>query len=475
MDIAIINTWLVTFEGIGLGMLKHGALGIENGRIIYVGTMENFDYQSADIIIDGRDSHITMPGLINAHTHSMLTLCRGTVHDMPEIEYMPKGLNLFANHLKGEDFILGTKMAVLEGIKAGTTTFTEYGIGLTELVNKVYLPFNARVVATEMISELNFSDEKKPEELYNFYPYLGKNAFRRANKLFNEFKENELVTVMYGPNALDMVSLDLIKSIKDQAIKNGTSLHMHIAQGRRERIQLEKRYGKDMTAIKLLNKNELLDTKLIAAHIHDTTEEERALMVHKGVKMVGCPSSISKIDGLVPPIGSYLQLGGKVGIGTDEAPGTGHHNLFTEIRMASLLTKVIYKDPTVLPPWHSLKLATLGGAEVLSLENKIGSLKVGKCADVITLDLNQIHLTPIISKPFINLIANIVYSSRGTEVDNVIIAGKVIMLNNKLLNINEEVIIKEANKRGEQIFENLTEDWLKTDSRMVNYHKQGYI
>jgi 5-methylthioadenosine/S-adenosylhomocysteine deaminase len=128
-----------------------------------------------------------------------------------------------------------------------------------------------------------------------------------------------------------------------------------------------------------------------------------------------------------------------------------------------------------LPPWHSLKLATLGGAEVLSLENKIGSLKVGKCADVITLDLNQIHLTPIISKPFINLIANIVYSSRGTEVDNVIIAGKVIMLNNKLLNINEEVIIKEANKRGEQIFENLTEDWLKTDSRMVNYHKQGYI
>jgi 5-methylthioadenosine/S-adenosylhomocysteine deaminase len=475
MDIAIINTWLITLEGKGLGIIQNGGLGIEDGKITYVGKMKEFDYKKADMVIDGNNKHATMPGLINAHTHSALTLCRGTANDLPEIEYMPKALSIFANHLKAKDFIIGTKLAVLEGLRNGTTTFTEYGIGLLELVKKVFLPFKARVVATEMISELSFNEEKKPNELYTFYHYLGKNALRRANKLYKEFKTNELITVMYGPNALDMVSTELIKTIKNQASENGSKIHMHIAQGGRERFQIKKRYGKDMTAVKLLEKNGLLDPSLIAAHIHDTTEAERAQMIKNGVKMVGCPSSISKIDGIVPPLASYLKLGGKAALGTDEAPGTGHHNLFNEIKMASILSKVVSKDPTVLPPWESIKLATITGAHVLGLEDKIGSLKVGKRADILTFNLHYSHLTPIIHKPFINMIANIVYSSRGNEVDNVIISGKPIIIDGKFLDIDEDSIINEANKRAQELFEDITEDWIKTGSKMVSYHKQGFI
>jgi 5-methylthioadenosine/S-adenosylhomocysteine deaminase len=437
--------------------------------------MEDFNYKSADRVIDGKNSHATMPGLINAHTHSALTLCRGTANDLPEIEYMPKGLSIFANHLKPEDFVLGTKLAVLEGLKNGTTTFTEYGIGLLGLVKKIFLPFKARVVATEMISELSFNEEKKPNELYTFYHYVGTNALRRANKLYKEFKNNELVNVMYGPNALDMVSMELIKSIKNQATEKGIKMHMHIAQGGRERQQITMRYGKDMTAVKLLKKNDLLDSTLIAAHIHDTTEEERAQMVKNGVKMVGCPSSISKIDGIVPPLASYVNLGGKAALGTDEAPGTGHHNLFNEIKMASILSKVISKDPTALPPWESIKLATITGAHVLGLEDKIGSLRVGKSADILTFNLHYAHLTPIIHKPFKNIIANLIYSSKGNEVDNVIIAGKPIIIDGKFLHVDEDSIINDANKRAQDLFEDITEDWLKIDSKMVSYHKKGFI
>ncbi len=476
MDIAIINTWLITFEGKGLGIIQNGGIGVENEKISFVGKMEDFNsYKKADLIIEGNNTHVTMPGLINGHTHSALTLCRGTANDLPEIEYIPKGLGIFASHLKAEDIILGTKLAVLEGLKTGTTTFTEYGIGLLDIVKKVFLPFKARVVATEMISELNFNEEKKPNELYTFYKYLGTNAFKRAIRLYKEFKNNDLISVMYGPNALDMVSMEMIKNVKNQAAVDGTKIHMHIAQGGRERVQITKRYGKNMTAIKLLKKNGLLDPRLIAAHIHDTTEAEREQLVKKGVKMVGCPSSISKIDGMIPPLASYIKLGGNAALGTDEAPGTGHHNLFNEIKMASILSKVAFKDPTAMPPWESMKLATISGANVLGLGTEIGSLSVGKNADIITINLHHAHLTPIIHKPFINLIANLVYSSKGNEVDNVIIAGKPIIIHGKFREIDEDLIVNKANKRAQDLFENISEDWEKAGSKMVSYHKQGYI
>ena len=476
LDIAIINTWLITFEGKGLGIIRNGGIGIEDGKISFVGKMEDFNfYRKAGVVIDGNNTHVTMPGLINGHTHSALTLCRGTANDLPEIEYIPKGLSLFASHLKPEDFILGTKLAILEGLKSGTTTFTEYGIGLLKIIKKVFLPFNARVIATELINELNFNEEKKPNELYTFYKYLGRSGLQRANNLYKDFKTNDLVTVMYGPNALDMVSMELIKNIKNQAFENGTKIHMHIAQGERERLQITQRYGNNMTAVKLLEKNGLLDPTLIAAHIHDTTEVERARMVEKGVSMVGCPSSISKIDGIIPPLISYVKLGGNAALGTDEAPGTGHHNLFNEVKMASILSKIFLEDPTAMPPWESMKLATITGAKVFGLEDKIGSLRVGKSADVITVNLNHAHLTPIIYKPFINMIANLVYSSKGSEVDNVIIAGKAIMIDGKFLEIDEDSIVKKANKRAQDLFEDSSEDWEKVDSKMVSYHKQGYI
>ncbi len=475
MDIAIINSRIITMEGKGLGFIRHGAMGIEKDHISYVGKMEGFNYRQADILINGNDNHVVLPGLINAHTHSMLTLCRGMAHDLPEIEYMPKGLSLFANLLKGEDFLLSTKLAVLEGLRAGTTTFTEYGIGLSSLINKIYNPFKARVVATEMISELDFSEEKKPYEPYSFYEYLGRSAFKRANKLFKEFQDNPLVSCMYGPNALDMVSLELLKEIHEEAKIRNSKIHVHVAQGERERIQIKKRFGNDLTTVKVLDKNNLMDSHLIAAHIHDTTEQERELMVKKGVQMVGCPSSISKIDGIIPPLVNYLELGGKAGLGTDEAPGTGHHNLFNELRMASLLSKITKRDPTALPPWKALHLATLGGAKVMQLEDQIGSLKVGKKADIILVNLNYAHFTPIIDEPFSNLIANLIYSNKGNEVDHVIINGNPILMNNTFQVIDEQEIIDKANARARNLFQTIGEEWRKSGSKMVQYHNQGFI
>ncbi|MFW9903218.1 MAG: amidohydrolase family protein [Candidatus Thorarchaeota archaeon] len=475
MDIAIINTWLITFNGKGLGIIPNGGLGIENGLISFVGKSNDLDHKTADHIIDGTN-HVTMPGLINAHTHTGFTLLRGGAQDLPEIEWMNKGLGPFAQYLKSEDFILGSKLAVLEGLRSGTTTFTEYAGYVSSLVREVYLPLKVRVVAIETINEVN-SDriQLKPRDLYEFNDAKGIAALKRANNLFQEFKGTELVKVMYGPQALDFCSLDLLVDIKQQAEDQNCNIQMHVAQGEREKLQIQGRFGTGFTTVKILEKYDLLQDNLVAVHIHDTTHDERSLMVEKGVKMIGCPTSIATIDGVVPPIGDYMTLGGKAALGTDQVPGPGHYNMFQEMRMASILTKINDNDPTALPPWQSLKLATIGGAEVLDLTRKVGTLEVGKHADIITIDLKKLNMVPIIDKPFRNLIPNLVYSSMGNEVDNVIINGDLVLANGQLTGVDEHSVIKDANKRAKEIFEEASDDWIRAGSKMVSYHQSGLL
>ena len=191
--------------------------------------------------------------------------------------------------------------------------------------------------------------------------------------------------------------------------------------------------------------------------------------------MVGCPSSISAIDGITPPIGHYIQIGGSAAIGSDQAPGTGHVNLFREIRMNALLTKVLYRDPTAFPPWLSLELATIRGAKVLGLEKKIGSLEVGKKADIITIDLTDLAMTPVISYPFKNFIPNLVYSMTGYEVSDVIVEGKIILKDKKFQSIDFQKIITQANQRAQEIFTETADDWMRAGSKMVTYVEEGKL
>lgn len=465
----------MTLQGKGLGFIQNGAIGIENGKIAFIGKSTDLKYKEADQVINGAD-HITMPGLINAHTHTGLTLLRGGAQDLPEIEWMNKGVGPLTKYLSKEDLILGSKIAVIEGLKSGTTTFAEFASFVSGIVQEVYLPLKVRVVAIETINDVSSNrSHLKPTDLYEFDQSKGEKALIRANDVFRLFRDEELVTSMYGPQALDFCSLDLLKEVKQQAIDRNCNVHMHVAQGERERLQINSRYGKDSTTISVLQNNGILDDKLIAAHIHDTTVQERLLMVRSGVKMVGCPSSIAIIDGSVPPLGSYVELGGKAAIGTDQGPGPGHYNMFQEMRMASVLTKILHKDPTALPPWHALRLATLGGAEILGLEKKIGSLEVGKHADIITIDLKRMNMTPVVVKPFKTFVPNLVYSTTGTEIDNVIINGKLVIKNSQLLNIDEFSLIQEANNRAKNIFDEATKDWFKAGSRMVSYYQEGFL
>lgn len=469
MDLAIINTWLVSVNK-GLGIIRDGCLCVEDDRITFVGKTTDSDYKSADIIIDGSD-HVTMPGLVNAHTHTGLTLLRGCAQDVPEIEWMNKALGPLAHHLQKEDRVLGSQLGVIEGLRSGTTTFSEYTSGCSTLVEEVYLPFKVRVVATETINETVDRSHLGPKDLYIFDRSKGEKALTRTEELFRRYKSCDMVTCLYGPQALDMLSLETLKTVKEMAREHTGKIHMHVAQGERERLQITKRYN--ATTVQVLKDNGILDDWLIAVHIHDTSPEERELLVSTGVCMVGCPSSISMIDGITPPLYYYTARGGTAGIGTDQAPGPGTHNMFKEMRTASMLSKVVTKDPTALPAWESLQLGTVKGAHVLGLDT--GYLAVGKKADIIMVDLRHPHLAPVIAYPFKTIVPNLVYSTTGAEVDTVIINGTVVMQDSTFTTIDEHAIIKKANKRAQKIVEEAEEDWKRAGSSLVNYVEHGWM
>ncbi|MFP4051566.1 MAG: amidohydrolase family protein [Thermoplasmata archaeon] len=473
MDKAIIDTLLITFSDDGLGIIEDGAVGVEDDEIVFVGNTDELDLKNVEKVIDGKE-HITMPGLVNAHTHTGSTLLRGGAQDVPEIEWMNKAIGPIAKHLTEEDRTLGSKLGVLEGLRTGTTTFAEYKSDVKETVDEVYQPFNVRVGATETINEIVSSREKLgPRDLYEFSPEKGEDAIKKTEDLFDEYEDSDLVDCYYGPQALDMVSLETLEEVWKRAEDRSACIHMHVAQGEREKIQIKERYGS--STVEVLDENDMLNDNLIAAHCHGTSDEEKRLMTDKGVKMVGCPSSISMIDGIVPPVNDFLKFGGKAAIGSDQAPGPGTHNMFREMRTISLLTKVRDKDPTKLPCWESLKLGCKGGAEVLGMKDKIGSLEVGKKADIITVDISKVNMTPSVSIPFHNFIPNLVYSSTGYEVDNVIINGKMIMEDGEFKDIDEEKIIQKADERAKDVFEDAKEDWKEAGSYLVKKTDEGFI
>lgn len=473
---AIINTWLLTMRGPGLGIFENGTLAFENGTIIYSGPSSFFDPSSVASIIDG-SNHVTMPGLINTHFHSGLTLLRGGAQDMPEIEWMNRGLGPLGAHVNVDDSLVGSKLAVVEGLRSGTTTFAEYGANVARLVENVYQPFGVRVVATETINEI--SDRRahlKPRELYEFDSSKGRASLNRAEELFDQFQGENLVSCMYGPQALDMLSVELLTKIRDRAGVRRASIHLHLAQGGRERLQIQGRYGADVSTVSFLRDHGLLGEFLIGAHCHDTNAAERELMADARVKMASCQSSISMIDGIVPPLSHYVEeLGGTAGLGTDQAPGPGNHNMFREMRTASLLAKITHKDPTRLPAWKSLEIATISGAKVLGLDDSIGSLEVGKQADIITINLRHPNLSPTVSQPLRNFVPNLVYSASGAEVDNVFINGKRLISNGALSFIDEPALFAEADARATGIFTRAESDWRAAGSMLVKHVDQGHF
>lgn len=492
MDTLIENALLVTMDpqvrgATGeLGIVEGGAVAIADGRIEYVGPAADVDdavaHPRAGTVVDAEGA-VVCPGFVNAHAHTRHTIVRGAAQDLPEIEWMNRGLGPISAHATREDGVVGAKLGVIEALASGTTTVCEYATRVGELVEEVYEPFSVRCVATETINEV--PDDRAdlgPEELYPFDRRNGDAALERAEALFDDYgaETESLVEPAYGPQALDMISLPLLEEIDRRAKESDRRIHMHVAQGEREAIQIRERYGEggptpipdageEPTTVSVLDAAELLSDRLIAAHIHGATTDERARLADAGVSMVGCPSSIAAIDGIVPPLVEYREHGGVVGIGTDQAPGPGGHNAVRELRTAALLSKTDRGDPTAMPAWATLEIATIGGARALGIDDRVGTLTEGKRADVAVFDLETSGIAPTVDEPFHTAVPNLVYGGTGTEATDVFVDGRRLLREGEVAieGLDADELIAEANRRAERIFADAEEDWRNAGSKLV--------
>lgn len=473
VDIIIHNGHLMTMEGKGVGYIADGAVAIKHNKIEAVGqTQEILREYTAERHIDAANKLI-MPGFIDAHIHTGIAIFRGVAQDMSN--WMQKGLWPFQKHLRPDESAIGSMVNIIEGIKAGTTTFCDYD-GRMDLIVNNYKKIGARARVAELVNEIPDNIGDLPVgELYTFESSIGETKLNRNLELYEKHHDTEdgRITVILGPHGPDMMSLELLKEVKNHAEKLDTKLHMHVAQGDREINQMEKRYGK--RSIEFLDEHDFLNERLIAVHLTEATDEETAFIAKSGASMIYCAGSIGIIDGMVPPVQHFLDAGGTACLGSDQAPGNNSNNMFNEMKFAAILNKVKYKNPQVFHATQALRMATIEAAKVMGIDHEVGSLRSGKKADIILVDLTAPAFYPVLTKPIRNIVPNLVYSARGDEVDTAIIDGKVIMENKQILTIHEKEEILKAQQTAENIVSRAEEDILKADSDILQMVRDGLL
>jgi len=437
VDCIVAAPHFLTMEGEGIGYRADHAMAIDHGKIAAIGQRNDIcqAYQ-AHRLIDLRDK-VVLPGFIDAHMHTSECGLRGLAQDTGY--WMMHGLGPFEAQLKTEDRIAGTQLAVLEALRAGTTTFGEFSRRpdhLCDFFRQAGVRVNITVTIREAVDRIY-----APGELYEFDPGLGEGTLQTCLDIFNRYHDtaNGRFTVMFGPQAADFVSEKLLLKVKAAAVAAGTKIHMHVQQGDRETYQLEKRCG--VRPIAYLDRLGYLDEQLLAVHLTDANETEAALVAQRGASMVVCSGSIGIIDGIVPPLKAFQDAGGLSALGSDQAPGNNNHNIFNEMKLTALFNKIRSKDPEIMPAWKVLRMATIEGASVLGLDHKIGSLAEGKQADFIAVDLATPTMMPVYDQPMRNIVPNLVYSARGSEVSLVAVDGQILFEDNQFCTIDENDII----------------------------------
>lgn len=471
-DIIIYGGFLITMEGKGTGIIPNGALAIKGNQIADVGTTDDIlhRYQAHRYI--NAENKAVLPGLIDTHIHTSNAIVRGCSQDIEK--WMYSGILPLLSLAKTEDLVAGSMLNIVEAVKKGTTTFCDYDFPMLELI-KNHIRVGTRVVAAEMINELpTVTYGVQDTQLRDFDPAKGNRQLMDAIQLVEQYHQSNggRITCMMGPQATEMCSIPLLREIKNYADQNQLDIHMHVAQGERETRQVLERYGK--RPVELLDELGYLTPKLHAAHITETNDAERKLLAERGVSMALCSCSIGIINGELPPAQEYMQCGGKVGLGSDQAPGNNCNNLFNEMKFTAIMHKYKNHNATVFPAWKVLRMATIEAAQAMGIADQVGSLRSGKKADVILVDLLNPALSPILPGPVRNIVPNLVYAANGSEVETVIIDGQVVVDQHEILTVSEKDVVSAANRSAMEICKRLKQTGWEKNLPLAKWGEVGY-
>ncbi len=413
-------------------LIENGAVVTCGNTIIDIGPAAHLRarYPAADALTC--EHGLIMPGLINTHTHAAMSCFRGLADDLPLMQWLQEYIFPREARLTGEIVYVSTLLSLCEMIRSGTTSF-----------NDMYL--FARDVATATAK--SGMRAWLGEVLYDFpSPCYGEleNGFALMEQLFADYADNELITMTVNPHAVYTCSPDLLIRLGCFAEERQALVHIHVAENEDECRLCRERFG--TSPVRHLDKLGLLGGRILAAHCVVLDDEEISLLARRGVKVAHCVESNMKLASGTAPVVKMLDAGVCVGIGTDGSASNNDVDMFGEMNSVAKVHKAALLDSTIMDAETTLFAATRGGAAALGAEGLIGSLEVGKKADLIVVDFDRPHLTPVY-----NPVSHLVYAVRGSDVVHSIINGRLVMKNRKILTLDEPAILAEMGEISREI------------------------
>lgn len=416
VDLMLCNGLVLTLDE-NDRRFEPGAVAIRGSEIVDVGPSEKLvsEYlplQSLDV-----SNCVVMPGLINAHTHAAMTLFRGLADDLPLMDWLQK--HIFPAELKlTEEWVYwGTLLACAEMIASGTTTFCDMYL-FEHKVAEAAKAAGVRALVGEVLYDFPSPHYGPPEDGLKF-----------TESLIREWQGDPLIRIAVEPHAPYTCSPELLRQCHDLAIRHGVPLVIHLSETQFEVQQILERYGH--RPVRHLERLGLLGPHLIADHCVALDDADMQALAEHRVQVAHNPESNMKLASGIAPVPQLLQMGVNVALGTDGCASNNDLDLFSEMDTCAKLHKVASLDPTALPDEAVLRMATRNGAKALGFEGRLGELAPGRLADLVVLDFDKPHLTPLYEPT-----SHLVYTARGSDVRHTVIHGRLVMQDRSILSMD---------------------------------------
>jgi 5-methylthioadenosine/S-adenosylhomocysteine deaminase len=427
VDYVISGSYVLTMDK-GLTVISNGAVAVKGSEIVDVGSSDEIFGKYSPGAIIREEGNVILPGLINTHTHAAMVYFRGIADDLPLTDWLNKHIWPAENKWLSPDFISdAVELACLEMLKGGVTTYndmyfyedaagrTAKRIGMRAVLGAGILDFPSKSAATT--------------EQY----------FANAESFIKDWKGDELITPCIAPHALYSCGPDSLRRAGAMAEKYDVPLHIHLSETEWEVVEVMRRYKK--RPVEHLEALGFLDENVLAAHCIWVEDREIELLARRRVGVSHCMESNLKLASGFAPVASMLAEGVKVTFGTDGAASNNDLNILSEMSTTAKVHKALSNNPTVLDARTILCMATRWGAEALGLGDKVGSLEKGKMADIATISLNKPHLIPMY-----DVYSHIVYAAMASDVETVMVNGKLVIHKRKLQTAEESEILDKAKK-----------------------------
>jgi len=430
VDLLVTNGIVMTMDD-RCRIISNGAVAVTGDTITAVDATAAVGHPAARQTIDAAGG-IIMPGLVNTHTHAAMTLFRGLADDLPLMTWLNDHIFPAEALLDPERVYTGSLLGCAEMILSGTTCFCDMYL-FEERVARAAHEAGMRAVVGEVLY-----DFPSP----NYGPI--EKGFDYTRRLMGQWRGDPLVTIAVEPHSPYLCAPDLLTRAAEIAGEHGAPLVIHLSETQAEVDTIRERYGS--TPVQHLANLGVLGPNLVACHCVVLEESDISLLKEHDVKVAHNPESNMKLASGIAPVAELIGRGVCVGLGTDGCSSNNNLDLFAEMDMAAKLHKASSLDPTVMDAATVLRMATIDGARVLGLDDRIGSLEKGKQADLIVIDTRKPHLTPIYHPA-----SHLVYAVGGSDVCATIVGGRVLMKDRRLLHLDLEKIMADARQIAGEI------------------------